>query len=67
MNFRQNGNQIVEIVEIKHLGIVVCSFNVMVYTWVGLLPELNGAFETLSTFSSSEHRYFPRRFSETTA
>lgn len=31
------------------------------------LPEDRGALETLSAFNSSEHRYFPRRLSETMA
>lgn len=31
------------------------------------LPEVPGALETLSAFNSSEHRYFPRRLSETMA
>ena len=66
-DFTQYGNQVLEIVEVKQLGKIVYSFNAIVYTWVELLPELSGAFDTLSTFNSSEHRYFPRRFSETTA
>lgn len=66
-DFRLYGEQIVEIGEIKQCSIVVDSFKEIVYTWVGFLPELNGAFETLSTFSSSEHRYFPSRLSETIA
>lgn len=31
------------------------------------LPDVRGALETLSTFNSSEHRYFPRRLSDTIA
>lgn len=66
-DFRQHGEQIVEISLIKQCSTGVYSFKVIAYVWVGLLPEPDGAFETLSTLSSSEHKYFPRRLSETIA
>lgn len=67
-DLRRNKKQILEICLIKQYSKVVysCKRNCWGDGW-GILPELDGAFETLSTFSSSEHRYFPRRLSETIA
>lgn len=66
-DFIHRGVQIVNICENNHAEKWLIHFEVLVHTWVGFLPELSGALETLSTFNSSEHRYFPRRLSETIA